>query len=1642
VARAEGVEAVESLRRRSLLEWGPGGTFTLQPVVLEHITARLVDGVADEVLAGEPRLMLSHALVKASARDYVRRSQERLIAEPLLERLHGTLASAAAVERQLLALLDTWRGRPAAEQDYGPGNVVNLLRLLRGDLSGLDLSRLSIRQAYLQEAAMQDASLAHALVSESVLGEAFGAVTSIAVSADGHCVSAGMLGGDLRVWRLVDRLPLLSVQGHSGGVWGVALSADGRVLASGGQDGTVRLWEVQGGRSLATLRGHSGDILGVALSADRRLLASGSLDGTVRLWDATSGQALATLQGHGGGVWGVALSADGRLLASGSLDGTVRLWDATSGQALATLQGHGGGVWGVALSADGRLLASGSLDGKVRLWDATSGQPLATLQAHAAGVYGGLTLSADGRVLASGSLDGVLRLWEAPSGQALATLQAHGGGVVAVALSSDGRLLASGGQEGTVRLWEAPSGQALATLQGRAAGVYGVALSADGRLLASCGIDMTVRLWDAAKGQPLATLQGHGGGVWAVALSADGRLLASAGQDGTARLWEAPSGQPLVTLRSHDCDVLGVALSADGQVLASGGLDGTVRVWDAASGKPLATLQAHRGAVRGLSLSADGRVLASGGQDCMARLWEVPSGQPLVTLRCHGGEVWDVALTADGRVLASGSLDETTRLWDAASGQRLATLRGHGGAVRKVALSADGRLLASGNHDGTVQLWEVASGQALATLRGHTAAIWGVAFAVDGRLLASGDQDGTITLWDASRSSLLHTLRLERPYERLDITGVYGVTEAQQAALLALGAVDHAQTPPAQAAPRRDVSPPPTAPVAAPGPAPAQPLAVAGTPSRPPTNLPPSRTTFVGRTADVASVTHALDPTRRTGARLLTLTGLAGCGKTRLALAVAGALRDAYGDGVWLVELAPLPAGAGTEPRAVVAAILTALGLHEQPDQGLLETLISYLQSRRALMLLDNCEHVVAACAGLVPRLLGACPGVQILATSQLPLGTTGETVQQLAALPVPDPVTGTPTDETLRLLAQSEAVQLFMQRAQAVQPGFALSTATATSVAAICMKLDGLPLAIELAAARLSVLSLEEILARLDDRFRLLRLGGRSADVRHQTLQATLDWSYGLLDPVEQAVVRRLAVFSGGWDLAAAEAVCAGDAVAEDTVLDVLDELLDRSLVNVYEAGGVPRYGMLETVRQYGLQQLEHAGEVAAVRDRHLDWCVALAEQAAPALQGPVQIVWLARLSREHDNLRAALQWALDRGRGTLGLRVAGGLGKFWLRGDHQREGRRWLEALLALAADNTDTGAAAARATALEAAAWLAEDRHDFAQASALFAQAGAMRRGSGEEMRPAGVLITDGLQARADGDYARAAALMEESLAQASGPEHRGRTGDGELGLSVSWGNHYTLPALVLRERGEYARARALCEECLALARERGDAESIAIALLSLGDIARDLGEAARVSALCEESLALFRNMGQKWAIGFLLNDLALAAYLDGDLALAASRATESESVFREMEAETSLAEVLVTVGRVRGAQGEWAAARASLAEALTLALAKGPRLFVAASLEEIGVQAVGQGYAQHGVPLLAAAATLRQVMGAPPRPVDRPGMEAALAAARMALGLDIFDQVWAAGQALPLEQAIGRALAGPEGGAGAGEWASSA
>src|SRR6266545_5801751 len=438
------------------------------------------------------------------------------------------------------------------------------------------------------------------------------------------------------------------------------------------------------------------------------------------------------------------------------------------------------------------------------------------------------------------------------------------------------------------------------------------------------------------------------------------------------------------------------------------------------------------------------------------------------------------------------------------------------------------------------------------------------------------------------------------------------------------------------------------------------------TPKAVPQNLPVQLTSFVGRKHELDEVKRLLSNTR-----LLTLTGPGGTGKTRLALQLAAEVLEAkeFPNGVWLVELAPL-----ADSTLVAQTMAATLGAHEQPGRTILDALTDYVRAKSMMVILDNCEHLIEACAQIADSLLHAAPRLKILATSREALGIAGETAYRVPSLPLPDPR----QLQDLDALAQNDCVHLFIDRAMASYPSFRLKEKNAPAIADICRRLDGIPLAIELASARTKIFPPEEIAARLDDRFRLLTGGSRTALERHQTLFALIEWSHNLLSEAERVLLRRLSVFAGGWSFEAARIVC-GESLG-DNVLDLLTHLVDKSLVAVEAEAEEARYRLPETIRQYARDKLFESGEAEQARDRHLDFFLRFAEAAEPKLRGSEQLVWLNRLETEHDNLRTALAWSLESGKSDSALQLAGALGYFWVLRGYFSEAQKWLEEALAL--------------------------------------------------------------------------------------------------------------------------------------------------------------------------------------------------------------------------------------------------------------------------------------------------------------------------------------------------------------------------
>ena len=592
-------------------------------------------------------------------------------------------------------------------------------------------------------------------------------------------------------------------------------------------------------------------------------------------------------------------------------------------------------------------------------------------------------------------------------------------------------------------------------------------------------------------------------------------------------------------------------------------------------------------------------------------------------------------------------------------------------------------------------------------------------------------------------------------------------------------------------------------------------------------NLPAQLTSFVGRETEMGEARTLL---RRE--RLVTLTGTGGSGKSRLAVQVAAESLDKYPDGAWLVELAPL-----TDPQLVTQAVASVLGLGEEPDRRLMQTLTDALRPKALLLVLDNCEHLIDACARLADGLLRACPALKILATSRESLGVPGEAVLPVSSLSF------SPADpaRTAQSLAGSGAVRLFVDRATTAQPGFRLDDANAPAVARICADLDGIPLALELAAARVKVLSPQQIASRLDDRFRLLSGGSRTALPRQQTLRALIDWSYDLLPSAEQALFRRLSVFHGGWALEAAEAVCSGGDVEELEILELLSRLVAKSLVVVEPpADGQVRYRLLENLRRYGRERLAETDEGGALAGRHRDWYLALAEEAAPLLTGPDQAAWLDRLARDHDNLRAALAAA----GGAEAVRLAGALWRFWHVRGYPTEGRQWSEAALARGED----AAPDVRAQALGGAGILAWAQQDYPAAQRLCEASLGLWQSLGNRGKAAGALNTLAMVAEYQGDYATARAHYEQVLTifEQLGDAYR---------TAVILGN---LGALSLNE-GDPEKAAPLFEQSLALHQSLGNELGIASTFHNMGEVAQRRGRHDDAVSLYGRSLTADLRLG---------------------------------------------------------------------------------------------------------------------------------------------------------------------------------------
>jgi WD40 repeat protein/transcriptional regulator with XRE-family HTH domain len=791
---AVALDTVNRLYRHSLIERGQTpGSFTLQSVVVEYMSEQLVREVCQEIQQGEPAILLQHGLEQAQVKDYVRQTQRRLLTNPLLQLLQA--GGVTEIERRLLTLLDQLRELPVEAQGYGPSNLVTLLHALRGDLRGVDLSHLALRGLYLQGVDLRDSNLSEVSISNTVFNEAFDALIAIAVNNTNTYWAAACTRGEIRIWNAAT-LKLHRVwQAHADMVWALSFRPDGNALATGSWDGTVKLWDVDTGALLWSGR-HGSFINSIAFSPDGEILASSGTDSAVRFWNFKSDRPITTLE-HSDPVTFVIWNPAGDLLAIGDNKGNIRLWAEKTPRSfvsLSSLKGHNNWVDGMAFSPDGSTLASASWDGTVKLWSIPEGDLIETLTGHKDQVSR-VSWSFDGRLLASSSRDHTIWLWDVERRSYRTLLQGLTDNPKGLAFVPDGRSLLSGSFDG-MHVWDVFTGQSLRIIRGYAIALYDVSWHPDGTHLISGSIDATVTIYDLTYEAPIRELYGHKSVVISVGWSPDGRWLASSEWDNTIQLWDALSGESIRVI-SHPDDphtfFYGLSWSPDGKRLAVGTNCRGVQIFEVNSPDQSWNENDFGTWIRPVAWSMDGRYVAGGGDDGAVYIWSADDGTLHQKLEGHQSMVMSLAWSADGTRIASGGNSAQggeLLVWEVKHWKHLETFTQQGEMVTAVAWGANSDVVISGSGDGTLRWWNLEDRELMWQYAAHQGAVQSLSRSSQGIKLASAGDDGSVLIWDLSTGEHLQTLRRDRPYERMDITGIRGLTDAQKETLRQLGAVE------------------------------------------------------------------------------------------------------------------------------------------------------------------------------------------------------------------------------------------------------------------------------------------------------------------------------------------------------------------------------------------------------------------------------------------------------------------------------------------------------------------------------------------------------------------------------------------------------------------------------------------------------------------------------------------------------------------------------------------------------------------------------------------------------------------------------------------------------------------------------------
>lgn len=782
------LETLESLSRRSLIERN-NSCFTQQPVVMEYVTNRLTENSCAEIVHQKLNLLQSHALIKATTKDYLKENQSRLILQPLVDELLNIFDSKQNIEARLNQILATLKEISATPKGYTAGNILNLLNQIEADLTGLDFSNLCVWQADLRQAQLHNVNFQNADISKSVFAENFGGIWSVAFSPDGKYLAAGDTKGDIILRRVADGQPIMRFQGHSSWVVSLAFSPDGKTIASSSCDCTAKIWDVNTGQCLHSLEGHEHEVWSVTFSPDGKTVATGCDDHKARLWDVSTGICKRVFSGHKNAVFSLVFSLDGQELISGSHDTTIKFWDIETGKCKRVLRGHEDGVRSISMSPDGQVLASSGEDLKIRLWDIQTGKCLKFLHGHV-NIVMSVAFSPQGDFLASSSMGHKVRLWDTNTGECVRIFQEHSNIVNSVAFNFQNNVLASGSYDQSIKLWNVNTYECIKTWQGYSNQALSVAFGSDGKSLITGGHDRQIRFWDIKTEKIAKILRGHTNWVFSVAFSPKYNIIASGSGDKTIKLWNASTGKLIKTLIGHETAVKSVAFSPDDQILASGSDDRTIKLWSVKTTQGLKTLRGHQAEIWSIAFSRDGKTLASASFDNTVKLWDISTGRCLKTLDEHEGWVFAVAFSPENNTLASTSSDQTIKIWNIDTAKCITTIKESVGYSQLVTFNTNGHIIASFDGEHNIKLWQVNTGKFLKALSGHTALINSIVFSPDNLTLVSSSEDQTIRIWQVKTGKCLQTLKAKNPYENMNLSNVKGLTESTIETLKILGAVN------------------------------------------------------------------------------------------------------------------------------------------------------------------------------------------------------------------------------------------------------------------------------------------------------------------------------------------------------------------------------------------------------------------------------------------------------------------------------------------------------------------------------------------------------------------------------------------------------------------------------------------------------------------------------------------------------------------------------------------------------------------------------------------------------------------------------------------------------------------------------------